>query len=342
MSANNGVSYRLTTNQRFQVSTDGVTWTSLASWTDGRLATITAATFANGLLYYTVLNDARLYTVGFGLDQGLVSTTPTQVVSGSGDGLNWSTVRGLSFVDGHLLATSTDGRLMRYDLSGRAPVPASALQLSGPGVDALDWSGVRGLHAAAAVVAPPPPPPLVEEHFDLGLDGWTNMLGFTLDSTNGAPTGAAPSAKADVNGTRASGLKAFRSATAPEVCASVSVDLTRMTTSTVLMRLRTAANGAVGRVFVNAQRQLYIRSDVAGVQMNTGLTLTLGTWTNLQLCTKTAADGYLQLKVDGVAGPIWTGNMGTTNPGAIEIGDAAANSWSANFDDVVVKDAASI
>jgi hypothetical protein len=30
--------------------------------------------------------------------------------------------------------------------------------------------------------------------------------------------------------------------------------------------------------------------------------------------------------------------MGTTNPGAIKIGDAAANSWSANFDDIIVKD----
>jgi hypothetical protein len=338
MSANNGVSYRLTTNQRFQVSTDGVTWSSLASWTDGRLSTITASTYANGFLYYTVLNDARLYTASFGLDQGLVSTTPTQVVSGSGDGLNWSTVRGLALVDGHLLATSTDGRLMRYDLGGRAPVPASALQLSGPGVDALNWSGVRGLHPAAPAVAPPPPAPLVEEHFDLGLDGWTGMVGFTLDSTTGAPAGTAPSAKVDVTGTRASGLHAFRSSTASEVCASMSVQLNRLTTSTVLSRLRTAANGAVGRMFVNAQRQLYIRSDVAGTQMNTGFTLPLGTWTDLKLCTKTATDGYLQLTVNGVAGPVWTGNMGTTNPGAIEIGDAAANSWSANFDDIVVKD----
>ena len=72
--------------------------------------------------------------------------------------------------------------------------------------------------------------------------------------------------------------------------------------------------------------------------MNTGLTLTLGSWTRLELCTRTAADGYLQLKVDGVAGPVWNGNMGTTNPGAIEIGDAAANSWTANYDDIVVTD----
>ena len=164
------------------------------------------------------------------------------------------------------------------------------------------------------------------------------MVGFTIDGTTGAPTGTAPSAKADVNGTRASGTRAFTSATAPEVCAALSVNVSRQTASTVLMRLRTAANGAVGRVFVNASRQLYIRSDVAGAQMNTGFTLTLGSWTRLELCTKTAADGYLQLKVDGVAGPVWNGNMGTTNAGAIEIGDAAANSWTADFDDIVVTD----
>ena len=73
----------------------------------------------------------------------------------------------------------------------------------------------------------------------------------------------------------------------------MSVNLNRHTTTTVLMRLRTAANGPVGRVFVNASRQLYIRSDVAGQQLNTGFTLALGTWTRLELCSKTAADGYL-------------------------------------------------
>jgi hypothetical protein len=122
------------------------------------------------------------------------------------------------------------------------------------------------------------------------------------------------------------------------VCAALSVNLSRQTASTVLFRLRTATNGAVGRVFVNASRQLYIRSDVAGAQLNTGFVLTLGTWTRLELCTRTAADGYLQLEVDGVAGPVWSGNMGTTNAGAIEIGDTAANSWTANYDDIVVTD----
>ena len=335
-----GVSYRLTTSRRFERSTDGgATWTLMASWTDGRLPDINAMTYVNGLLYYTVNGSSRLYEVAFGVENGLMSTLPARVVSGDGDGLDWSSVRGLVFAGGKLLATTTDGRLLQVDLADRRPVPASLVQLSGPGVDSLDWSSVRGLHASDQS-APPPveTPPLVEEHFDLGLDAWTNMLGFTSDDTIGAPTGTAPSAKADVNGTRASGTRAFSSATAPEVCAALSVNVSRQTASTVLFRLRTATNGAVGRVFVNASRQLYIRSDVAGAQLNTGFTLTLGSWTRLELCTRTAADGYLQLKVDGVAGPVWNGNMGTTNPGAIEIGDAAANSWTANYDDVVVTD----
>jgi hypothetical protein len=335
----NGVAYRLTTNQRFQVSTDaGATWSPLASWTDGRFGTITSATYANGFLYYTLNNDARLYTVGFGVENGLVTTTPAQVVSGDGDGLGWSAVRGMAFVGGHLLASSSDGKLFQLDLAGRRPVPASLVQLSGPGVDSLDWSTVRALHAEGQAALPPAPKPLVEEHFDLGLDAWSNMVGFTLDGTTGGPTGTAPSAKVDVSGTRGSGIKAFTSATATEVCATLAVNLNRTTANTVLMRLRTAANGPVGRVFVNASRQLYVRSDVAGQQLSTGITLALGSWYSLELCAKTATDGYLALKVDGVAAPVWSGNLGTTNAGAIEIGDAAANNWSANFDDVVVRD----
>ena len=102
-----GVSYRLTTSRRFERSTDGgATWTLIASWTDGRLPDINAMTYVNGLLYYTVNGSSRLYEVAFGVENGLMSTLPARVVSGDGDGLDWSNVRGLVFAGGKLLATS--------------------------------------------------------------------------------------------------------------------------------------------------------------------------------------------------------------------------------------------
>ena len=44
-------------------------------------------------------------------------------MSGDGDGLGWSRVRGLTFVAGHLLATTTDGKLLQFDLAGRRASP---------------------------------------------------------------------------------------------------------------------------------------------------------------------------------------------------------------------------
>ena len=87
---------------------------------------MTAATYANGLIYYTVSGDSRLYEVGFGVENGLVSTFPARVVSGDGDGLGWSAVRGLTFAGGKLLASSTDGKLCSssWPTADRCPPPS--------------------------------------------------------------------------------------------------------------------------------------------------------------------------------------------------------------------------
>jgi hypothetical protein len=123
------------------------------------------------------------------------------------------------------------------------------------------------------------------------------------------------------------------------LCEAVSVRLNQpVTATTVLMRLRTADNQAGARVFLSSAGGLYIRSDVAGVQTYSGVRPAVGTWTRLEVCATDGANGTLTLEADGTQIATWTGNMGTAGFGMVEIGDTANNTWSANFDDLVVTD----
>jgi hypothetical protein len=173
-----------------------------------------------------------------------------------------------------------------------------------------------------------------EDHFD-DLDGWTTVSGMTLDATAGAPAGSAPSAFADVSGGRAYARQALPESY-DEICSAVSVRLNRLTTTTVLMRLRTADNQAGGRLFTTSAGRLAIRSDVSGVQTFSTATLATGTWYRLELCATSGPSGTLTLDVDGTEVASFSGGMGGAGFGMVEIGEVAINDWSANFDDLVV------
>ena len=231
-----------------------------------------------GRLLYRINNDSNLYGRGFSVENGLLSSLQHRVSGPGVDGTDWTGTNSLTVIDGKLYHSHSDGTLRRTDLVNGAPVMATTVTISGPGVDGLDWSNTVALHARGQALPPPPPPPppdnVYENHFD-NLDGWTTLTGLTLDTTAGAPAGAPPSALADVNGTRAFARRAL-GASYQEICSAVSIRLNRQTTSTVLMRLRTADNLAGGRVFVAANGTLYIRSDVAGVQTSSGVRLTAG------------------------------------------------------------------
>jgi hypothetical protein len=103
-----------------------------------------------------------------------------------------------------------------------------------------------------------------------------------------------------------------------------------------LLRLRTAADGPVARVYVTSGRILWIRSDVSGQQLSSRRSLP-NAWRTLELCATVGSPGSLTLSLNGsvVAGP-WTADLGTTPIGRIQIGDTALKTWTANFDDVVV------
>jgi hypothetical protein len=97
--------------------------------------------------------------------------------------------------------------------------------------------------------------------------------------------------------------------------------------------------GPIVKTFIDAQARLLVRNDLAGVQVNSLVVMPAG-WNRVELCgtVGTAAwDLYLNGNriVDG-----WLTTTGSDPVGRIQIGDTAAKTWTANWDDVVVDEAA--
>jgi hypothetical protein len=182
---------------------------------------------------------------------------------------------------------------------------------------------------------PDPAAAIFSDDFSAGnFSRWSGVTNLTIDTTTGGI--AAPSARAVANGTRAWAYRTLAS-THADLCQAMRVNVASIgTTSVDLIRLRTAADGGVARVYVSPARTLWIRSDAAGLQLSSSRQLPSG-WNTLELCATVGSPGTLSLALNGttIAGP-WTVGLGTTPIGRIQIGDTALKSWTANFDDVVV------
>ncbi len=181
----------------------------------------------------------------------------------------------------------------------------------------------------------PPPTSIFADDFSSGsFSNWTGVTRLAIDATQGGV--APPSARAQ---TSAQSAWAFKSlpATYNSICLGMRVNVTSTEAAPrCCMRLRTAANGPVTRVWVNAAGLLWVKSDVSGQQLSSGVALGTG-WHGLELCGTVGAAGAWTLYRDGA--PIvnnWVVNAGTTPVGRIEIGDTAAGTFTVNFDDVVV------
>jgi hypothetical protein len=108
--------------------------------------------YDSGRLYYTRSGDARLYYRWFSAESNIIGSVE-YTASGSGDGLNWSGVRGMTESSGHIFYGTSDGNLHRIDFAGGVPLPGTDQVISGPGTDGRNWSS-NGLF-----VADPPQPP---------------------------------------------------------------------------------------------------------------------------------------------------------------------------------------
>ena len=160
---------------------------------------------------------------------------------------------------------------------------------------------------------------------------------MTIDGGTGSP--AAPSARAQVTAQSAFATKLL-TGTFSQVCMSMSVNVTTQGGTAIdLLRLRTAANGPVAKVYLNAQGTLLVRSDVAGTQQSSSTAIGTG-WHEIELCGTVGAATTWDLYRDGTRiVNAWAANTGTTPVGLIQIGDNAAHDLTMNFDHVRVDQA---
>jgi chitodextrinase len=166
------------------------------------------------------------------------------------------------------------------------------------------------------------------------FSNWTSVTRLTID--NGSGGVAPPSARAAVNAQIAFAYKNLPS-TLSAICMSTKVNVSSLDPSaTTLLRLRTAANGPIVRVFANPSGILYVRSDASSTQIWSGVALGTG-WHSLKLCGTVGISGTWNLYRDAVKivnG--WTANTGTTPVGRVDIGNAQTFTATVNFDDVVI------
>jgi hypothetical protein len=173
------------------------------------------------------------------------------------------------------------------------------------------------------------------DDFSSGTFGaWTNVTRLTIDGSQGAPS--VPSARGAPSGQSAF---AFRDlgASYSSACLSARMNVSAQAGQAIdLFRLRTASGGPIAKVFVNANGILLIRSDAASTQRSSGVALGSG-WHHVELCGAVGSSGSWDLYRDGVRiVDAWTANTGTVPIGRVQIGDTAAKTWVANWDDVVL------
>jgi hypothetical protein len=178
-------------------------------------------------------------------------------------------------------------------------------------------------------------PVIFADGFDGGFGQWSGVTGLTLDQSTGAP--AAPSARMQTSASKAFAYRLL-GANYSSVCASMRVNLASTTDGAGLLRLRTAADGAIVRVVLTSSRVLGLRNDVSGTQNLSAVKLPLGTWTQLRLCGSSGTSGSWTLSMNGSAilGP-WTIDTGSATVGRITVGTQDARTITANIDDVVVQ-----
>jgi hypothetical protein len=108
------------------------------------VANVTGMFFTNGRIYYTVSGDTRLFYRYFTPESDVVGTQ-TFVASGSGDGLNWSAISGMTLAQNGIYFGRTNGNLYRMSFANGVPTPGTETLLSGPATgDGKDWKS-RGM-----------------------------------------------------------------------------------------------------------------------------------------------------------------------------------------------------
>jgi hypothetical protein len=226
------------------------------------------------------------------------------------------------------IVTSSSATMVSFRDAGLAP----------GSVHTYEVSASYGLNASGR--SAPSDPITISRHRSVSDDfssgtfsRWSDTSGLAMDHTSG---GTAPPALERRPPARERG-PSRTSARAPEpVPIDARESVVEGANSVALAPLRTATDDPVARVYVDAGRVLWIRSDVSGSQLSSGRSLPAG-WNTFELCAGVGSSGSVRLSLNGstIAGP-WTANLGTTPIGRVQIGDTTLFTWTANFDDFVL------
>jgi hypothetical protein len=275
--------------------------------------------------------------------------TDTTVPSAPGQVSATSTTTGAVALSWAAASDPDDATLTYHVYRDGGAAPVGTVSGSGPTLTYTDTGLVAGsshsytVTASDSVSTGPPSqqsapvvvagsPPVLVEHFDNGLTGWTGS-GLTVDPTTGAAS--PPSVKATAVSTKAYVQRVLPS-TYSSLCLSTAVSLASHSGQVSLLKLKTAAIGPVSRLFVDANGVLYARNDVAGLSLPTAAVLKTG-WHTVTLCTTIGAAGSISVGLDGVLVGSWTASTGTTPIGVVRVGEDAAATYQAWFDDVVAR-----
>jgi hypothetical protein len=175
--------------------------------------------------------------------------------------------------------------------------------------------------------------PIFIDRFDAGLSAWTTVVNVAIDQTQGGAS--PPSAKIQASGTPGFAWRSLGAAYG-SVCVQTGLDLGSISSTVTLLKLRTAADSAVGGLQVTSGRALQVRADVAGSTTATGATLSPG-WHTVRLCAAIGTAGSWALTLDGVSVGSWTRNNGTALLSRLQFGDKGTKTVTLNLDDMVVE-----
>jgi hypothetical protein len=198
-------------------------------------------------------------------------------------------------------------------------------------IDSLNNPSLMSGTSASILVSGGPPPAIFADDFSSGdFSSWDSVTRLTIDGALGSP--AAPSARANVTNQSAF---AYRDLASPTMTACLSLNVNVASgTGVDLFRLRSAGNGAVIKVFVHANGTLQIRSDFAGTTRNSNVQVGSG-WHSIELCGTVGTTTTWDLIRDGVViVNDWQADTGTAGVARVQIGDSAAKTFVANFDNV--------
>jgi hypothetical protein len=228
-------------------------------------------------------------------------------------------------------STTTSASTVTFKDTGLAP--SSTHTYSVEAVDAAQNVSARS-PTSDPITVQGAQPGIFFDDFSTGLGNWT-VNRVTLDNATGSPS--APSARIQVAGQSAF---AQRILTTPlsTLCLGANVNET-VFGANILLRLKTASDGPIARVVLDANRFLRFRADVSGIQSAALAQLTAG-WHSIEMCGTVGTAGRWDVYLDGVKIlNQWVANTGTTPIGMVGFGDTSAKTWTANFDNVVVEQA---